>query len=61
MKGLKVVGIVLLALGVLVVLVSVLADPIGLGGSTGFGFKQIVGTVAGAIAAIVGLILVLRK
>jgi hypothetical protein len=61
MKGLKVVGIVLLALGVLVVLVSVLADPIGLGGSPGFGFKQIVGTVAGAIAAIVGLILVLRK
>jgi hypothetical protein len=61
MKGLRVVGIVLLALGILVVLVSVLADPIGLGGSPGFGLRQIAGTVAGAIAAAVGLILVLRK
>ena len=61
MKGLRVVGIVLLVLGVLVVLASVLADPIGIGGSPTFGYKQIIGTVGGAIAAIVGLILTLRK
>ena len=61
MKGLKVVGIVLLVLGVLVLLVSVVADPIGLGGSPTFGYRQVIGTLGGAIAAIVGLILTLRK
>ena len=61
MKGLRIVGIVLLVLGILVVLVSVMADPLGLGVSPMFGYRQIIGTVAGAIAAVVGLLLVLRK
>ena len=61
MKGLKIAGIVLLVLGLLVLLVSVVADPIDLGASPRFGYRQIIGTVAGGIAAVVGLILVLRK
>jgi HD-like signal output (HDOD) protein len=61
MKGLKIAGIVLLVLGLLVLLVSLVADPIGLGASPRFGYRQIIGTVAGVIAAVVGLILVLRK
>ena len=42
-------------------LVSVLADPFGLGGSPMFDYKQVIGTIGGAIAAIVGLILTLRE
>ena len=61
MKGLRIVGIVLLVLGILVLLVSVAADPLGLGVSPRFGYRQIIGTIAGAIAAVVGLILVLKK
>jgi hypothetical protein len=34
------VGYVLIAFGVLVALVAVLADPLGIGGEPGFGWKQ---------------------
>ena len=61
MKGSKIAGIVLLVLGLLIVLACVLADPIGLGNSPTFGYRQIIGTVAGVIVAAVGLILTLRK
>jgi hypothetical protein len=61
MKGLKVAGIALLVLGILVALVSVIADPIGLGGSPTFGYRQIIGTVAGIVVAVAGVILVLKK
>jgi hypothetical protein len=55
----KAIGIVVLVVGILVLLVSVFAYPIGLGGP-GFGPKQIAGTVVGAIVAIAGLALILR-
>ena len=61
MKVSKIAGIVLLVLGLLIVLVCVLADPIGLGVSPMFGYRQIIGTVVGAIAAVVGLFLTLKK
>jgi hypothetical protein len=60
--GSKTVGIVLLLLGLVIIVVSAAADPLGLGGgNVVFGPQQIIGTVAGAIVAIVGLILVLKK
>jgi hypothetical protein len=59
MGGKKAIGIVVLVVGIIVLLVSVFAYPIGLGGP-GFGPKQIAGTIVGAIVAIVGLTLVLR-
>ena len=37
---------------------SVLADPLGIGGSDGFGWKQILGAVVGAAGVLVGLVLV---
>jgi len=58
----KTVGIVLLVIGIVILIVSLAADPLGLGGSNAvFGPRQIIGTVAGAIVTIVGVILRLRK
>lgn len=57
----KLLGIVLLVAGIVVLILALAADPIGIGGSSGFGSYQIVGTVIGAIAAVAGLILTLRK
>lgn len=51
------VGVVLLIAGVVVLIVSVVADAIGLGSSPGFGYRQVAGAAAGVIAAIVGVIL----
>ncbi len=41
------VGSAVIAIGVIVVAVAALADPIGIGGSDKFGWKQIVGVVVG--------------
>ena len=60
MANKRTVGLVLMIVGIVVVIVSVTADVIGLGPDVGFGYKQVVGTVGGAIAAIVGVILRLR-
>jgi len=61
MASKKTVGLVLLIVGIVVLIVSVAGDVIGLGGSPGFGYKQIAGTVVGAIVVIVGVILMLRS
>ena len=58
--GKKTIGIVLLVVGIVILLVSLLAYPLGLGGPA-FGPKQISGTIAGAIVTVVGLVLTLRK
>ena len=60
MKLAKIVGIILVVLGALVILGSSLVDVLT-GRAPGFGFKQIIGVAVGAIAAIVGLILLLTK
>jgi hypothetical protein len=57
----KTIGIALLAIGGIVLIVSVLADVIGLGGATAFGYKQIIGAVVGAIIAAIGFVLYLRE
>ena len=60
--GKKTAGIVLLVVGIVIVVVSLAADSLGLGGSNAvFGPQQIAGTIVGAIVAIVGLVLRLRK
>jgi len=61
MGGKKTAGITLLVVGIAVLLLSLVADPIGIGGSPGFGPYQIVGTIVGAIVAVVGLVLTLKK
>jgi len=59
--GGKTAGIVLLVVGIVILVLSLAADSIGIGGSAGFGPYQIVGAVVGAIVTIVGLILTLKK
>lgn len=54
-------GIILLVAGIVVLVASLAADLIGLGGSPGFGLRQILGAVVGVIAAVVGYILAYRK
>ena len=61
MGGKKTAGIVLLVVGIILLLLSLLADPIGVGGSPGFGRDQMLGTIAGAVVTVVGLVLTLRK
>jgi len=57
----KILGIILVVVGVLALAVFLLADIIGYG-RPGFGIRQIIGTSAGGVAAIVGLILLaIRK
>jgi hypothetical protein len=51
----KAVGTVLLLVGVLLFLVSVLADSIGIG-VPGFGWKQLVGLVVGVVLAAAGIV-----
>jgi hypothetical protein len=59
--GGKKAGIVLLVVGIVVLLLSLLADPIGIGGWPGFGYYQIGGAIVGAIVAVVGLVLTRKK
>jgi len=61
MGGKKTEGIVLLVVGIVVLLLSLLADLIRIGGHPGFGYYQIVGIIVGAIVTVVGLVLTLKK
>lgn len=54
------VGFAVLAAGVLIALVSGLAEVAGVGGGT-FGWKQVVGVVAGVVIALAGLYVVSRS
>ncbi len=49
-------GVLLTAVGIIILLVSLFADLIGIG-FPGFGYKQVIGTVVGAILGIIGLML----
>jgi len=51
----KTLGNILITVGILILLVSVLADSIGFGGSPDYGPGQIVGTVFGPVICFVGL------
>lgn len=63
MGGKKTAGIVLLVVGMVILVLSLAADLIGIGGlrSPGFGPYQIVGIIVGAIVTVVGLVLTLKK
>jgi len=45
---------VAIVVGALLVLISLFADPLGLGRSSGFGWKQILGVVVGALIIAAG-------
>lgn len=52
----KRIGASLLALGVVMFVLSAIADPIGVGDGSGVGWKQVVGMVAGAAAIAIGAV-----
>ena len=61
MAGKKKIGIALFGAGALILILSLAADPIGIGGSPGLGWKQILGALVGAVLTVVGLFLGYKK
>ncbi|UCB46237.1 MAG: hypothetical protein JSV25_02090 [Spirochaetota bacterium] len=64
MKGGKIAGIILLIVGVIGLVISVIADFIGvgfIGASPGFGTIQIIGIAVGAILIGIGTFLLAKK
>jgi hypothetical protein len=57
----RTIGIMLIALGTIIAVVSLAADAIGIGGQLGFGWKQQLGTAIGVIVALAGFWLGLSK
>ena len=57
----KTIGTVLLVAGVILLIVALAADALGIGGASGFGYKQIIGAVVGVIVAVVGFVLYSKK
>jgi uncharacterized membrane protein len=58
MSRLRSVGVGLLVAGILILLVSALADVLGIGGSPNvLGYRQLSGIAVGAVLAIVGAVL----
>jgi hypothetical protein len=53
----RAVGLAFALVGAAVVVVSALADPLGIGGAGSFGWKQIVGVVVGGLVLFIGLAL----
>lgn len=61
MKRKWLLGVGIFQIGLLIVAVSSIADYVGLGGPyIMFGPKQIIGTAAGAVIAMIGLVVALR-
>jgi hypothetical protein len=50
-------GSLLIGAGIVLLLVSVFADPLGIGGYPGFGAKQIIGTILGIAIGVTGCFL----
>jgi hypothetical protein len=53
-KGL---GSLLIGVGIVFLLVSVFADPLGIGGYPGFGTRQVIGTILGIVLGVIGIFL----
>lgn len=52
--AMRIVAAVLLVIGALVIIASLLADPLNIGGGLGFGWKQLIGVVIGLVLALLG-------
>jgi hypothetical protein len=57
----KTVGIILVVIGIVIALVSVLADSLGIGVQPAtFGMRQWIGIIVGIVAIVVGVVLYMR-
>ena len=62
MERKKIAGIVLFVTGAIILVLSLIADLIGIGvNPIVFGYRQIIGTIVGVIVIVAGLILILRE
>lgn len=52
----KTLGLILTVIGIIILLISLFADPLGIGGYPGLGVKQIVGIVIGVVMIVVGAV-----
>lgn len=57
----KIIGYILIALGVVGAVVFLTADATGLGSGNGIGYRQIIGAVVGLVIALIGIWLALSK
>jgi hypothetical protein len=51
-------GVLLAVAGAVLLVISAFADPLGIGGTDDFGWKQLVGVIVGAVALVGGIGLV---
>ena len=61
MENIRTLGVILLAIGIVMLILAIGADVIGLGQTHAFGFKQIAGAVGGVLVTTIGSLLVLQK
>ena len=61
MANTKPANVIVLVIGVGLLGASLLADTLGIGDDPGFGTQQTLGTVAGAVIAVVGAVLMFRR
>jgi hypothetical protein len=54
-------GIAILVIGILVILISLVADVIGIGQAGGIGWKQILGAGVGVLIILAGIVISRRK
>jgi hypothetical protein len=57
----RTIGIILIAIGVILAIVSIAADAFGIGSGNGIGPRQILGTVVGVLIALGGVWLARSK
>jgi hypothetical protein len=57
----RLIAVILLIVGLALAVLSLAADPLGLGEGAQFGYKQIIGLALGAAGVVAGLVLLLRK
>ncbi len=53
----KTIGLILIIVGIIILLLSLLADTLGIGGTVTFGYKQTTGVIVGLVLAIIGFLL----
>lgn len=51
----------LIALGVLLTLLAIFADPLGIGGGKGFGYQQLIALIAGIVFILGGLAIAFQR
>jgi hypothetical protein len=61
MEKKKNVGILFLMVGLIILLLSLIADMIGIGNTPGFGYGQLVGVLSGGIIIIIGSVFILKR